>query len=121
MSSTNEIKPGQIYVIKRDGSRVEFDGQKIEKAIEKVFIEVDGEALAQSFEIQQEIKALAQSVENTIRGRMGGSGVTHIEDIQDQVELNLMRQSRLHIAKAYVLYRSKRNEERSKEVTLTQD
>ena len=121
MSSTNEIKPGQIYVIKRDGSRVEFDGGKIEKAIEKVFIEVDGVTLAQSFEIQQEIKTLAQSVEKTISGRLSGSGVTYIEDIQDQVELHLMRQSRLHIAKAYVLYRSKRNDERAQSVTLTQD
>ena len=121
MSSVNDIQPGQIYVIKRDGSRVEFDGSKIEKAIEKVFIEVDGADIAKSPEIQNEIQTLSKSVEGTVRGRLSGSGIAYIEDIQDQVELHLMRQSRLHIAKAYVLYRSKRNQERSLSVNLTQE
>jgi ribonucleoside-diphosphate reductase alpha chain len=55
-----------------------------------------------------------------LRSRPNG-GTFHIEDIQDQVELALMRSGEHNVARAYVLYREKRNQERATQQGITQE
>ncbi len=103
---------GEIRVIKRDGNVVAFDGNKIVAAITKAFIAVEGSAYVTASSIRDQIQDLAQAVtERIARGNPDG-GTVDIEDIQDQVELALMRGEFHRIARAYVIYREQRAAER---------
>ena len=109
------IAPGQMRVIKRNGSVVSYDAEKIAIAITKAFLAVEGGAAAASTRIHNEVNELANAVTNTFNRRMPSGGTLHIEEIQDQVELELMRSGEQKVARAYVLYREERKQLRQQE------
>ena len=109
------IAPGQMRVIKRNGSVVSYDAEKIAIAITKAFLAVEGGAAAASTRIHNEVNQLANSVTTTFTRRMPSGGTLHIEEIQDQVELELMRSGEQKVARTYVLYREERKQLRQKE------
>ena len=102
------IAPGQMRVIKRNGSVVSYDAEKIAIAITKAFLAVEGGAAAASTRIHNEVNELANAITITFSRRMPSGGTLHIEEIQDQVELELMRTGEQKVARAYVLYREER-------------
>ena len=105
--------PGQLRVIKRNGKVVTFDLSKIEVAVTKAFLAVEGGQAAGSSRVHETVRELAQQIWTVLQRRNPSGGTVHIEDIQDQVELALMRSGEQKVARAYVLYREKRAEERA--------
>ncbi len=106
------ITPGQMRVIKRNGSVVTYDQEKIAIAITKAFLAVEGGAAAASTRIHNKVNELANVVTMTFSRRMPSGGTLHIEEIQDQVELALMRSEERTVARSYVLYREERTKAR---------
>lgn len=100
--------PGQIQVIKRTGDVAAFDAEKISVAIGKAFLAVEGQQSADSSRIHDRITQLTEMVLNTFTRRLPSGGTIHIEEIQDQVELALMRTGEHKVARAYVIYREQR-------------
>ncbi len=109
------VAPGQIRVIKRNGTVVPYDNSKISIAITKAFLAVEGGTAAASSRIHETVAGLTERVSATFKRRMPSGGTIHIEDIQDQVELELMRSSEQKIARSYVLYREERARARAEE------
>jgi ribonucleoside-diphosphate reductase alpha chain len=100
-------------VIRRNGSVVGFEPSKIAIAMTKAFLAVNGGQGAASARVRELVESLTdQAVSALVRNRPNG-GTFHIEDIQDQVELALMRSGEHDVARAYVLYREKRAQERA--------
>ena len=118
---TSAVEPGTLRVIKRNGSVVDFDRSKIEVAITKAFLAVHTSAAAASSSVQQKVAQLSQNVYDTFSSRMPSGGTIHIEEIQDQVELALMRSEELKVARAYVLYRAERTKLRQEESIVSQE
>ncbi len=118
---TSAVEPGTLRVIKRNGSVVDFDRSKIEVAITKAFLAVHTSAAAASSSVQQKVAHLSQNVYDTFSSRMPSGGTIHIEEIQDQVELALMRSEELKVARAYVLYRAERTKLRQEESSISQE
>ena len=81
------IAPGKMRVIKRNGSVVSYEAEKIAIAITKAFLAVEGGAAAASTRIHNQVNELANSVTKTFQRRMPSGGTLHIEEIQEQVEL----------------------------------
>ncbi|MEE2821192.1 MAG: ribonucleoside-diphosphate reductase subunit alpha [Pseudomonadota bacterium] len=108
--------PGEIRVMKRNGAVVGFDATKIVVAMSKAFLAVEGNTAAASNRIHETVERLTVQVVDTFRRRMPSGGIVHIEDIQDQVELCLMRNGEHRIARDYVLYREERKRIRSETV-----
>lgn len=103
-------------IIRRNGAVVPFEPNKIAIAMMKAFLAVHGTQGAASASVRETVDALTQGVIRAmVRSRPGG-GTFHIEDVQDQVELGLMRGGHHEIARAYVLYRERRTQERSRQV-----
>ena len=102
-------------IIRRNGAVVAFEPSKISIALTKAFIAVNGGQAAASARIRDLVENLTGNVVNALIRRQPEGGTFHIEDIQDQVELALMRSGEHEVARAYVLYREKRNEERAKQ------
>ena len=108
--------PGQHHVIRRNGKITGFDASKINVAITKAFLAVEGSTAAASSRIHEVTEELARQVSDSLfRRAQGGTVTVHIEDIQDQVELALMRNGHHKVARAYVLYREERSRERAAE------
>jgi ribonucleoside-diphosphate reductase alpha chain len=105
--------PGQLRVIKRNGTVVPFEDSKISVAITKAFLAVEGGTAAASSRIHETVAKLTEQVIATFQRRMPSGGTIHIEDIQDQVELALMRAGEHKIARDYVIYRESRAQERA--------
>ena len=102
-------------IIRRNGAVVPFEPNKIAIAMMKAFLAVHGTQGAASASVRETVDVLTQGVIRAlVRSRPGG-GTFHIEDVQDQVELGLMRGGHHEIARAYVLYRERRSQERSKQ------
>lgn len=97
--------PGQLRVIKRNGTVVPFDASKIAIAMTKAFLAVEGGTAAASTRVHETVNNLTQQITATFMRRMPSGGTIHIEEIQDQVELILMRSGEHKIARDYVLYR----------------
>jgi len=97
--------PGQIRVIKRNGTVVPYDDSKISVAVTKAFLAVEGGTAAASSRIHEQVGELVAQISATFQRRMPSGGTIHIEEIQDQVELALMRAGEHKIARDYVLYR----------------
>ena len=114
-TKTPVIRPGQMRVIKRNGSVVPYDEEKIAIAITKAFLAVEGGAAAASTRIHKKVNELANAVTKTLFRRSPTGGTVHIEEIQDQVELELMRSEERTVARSYVLYREERTKKRNKE------
>ena len=112
------VSPGQLRIIKRNGSVVDFDGSKIEIAITKAFLAVHTSAAAASSSVHSRVSALSNQVEDIFRKRMPSGGTIHIEEIQDQVELALMRSEEHKVAREYVLYRAERANQRAIETHI---
>ncbi|WP_018863994.1 ribonucleoside-diphosphate reductase subunit alpha [Thioalkalivibrio sp. ARh3] len=108
--------PGQHQVIRRNGKVTGFDASKIEVAVTKAFLAVEGGNAAASRRIHDISKEVAGQVVDSLFRRAGTQGMTvHIEDIQDQVELALMRGGHHKVARAYVIYREQQAQKRAAE------
>ncbi|RZJ49892.1 MAG: ribonucleoside-diphosphate reductase subunit alpha, partial [Acidovorax sp.] len=102
-------------IIRRNGAVVPFEPQKIAVAMMKAFLAVHGTQGAASASVREVVDTLTQNVVRAlVRSRPAG-GTFHIEDVQDQVELGLMRGEHHEIARAYVLYRERRTQERARQ------
>ncbi len=108
--------PGQFHVIRRNGKVTHFDASKISVAMTKAFLAVEGGSAATSSRIRDRVQELTDQVVAALTRRMPSGGTVHIEDIQDQVELALMRGGEHKVARSYVLYREERARERAKKV-----
>ena len=106
---------GHYRVIRRNGKVTSFDLSKISVAMTKAFINVEGGTAAASTRIHRQVDELSQQVLSALTRRLPDGGTVHIEDIQDQVELALMRAGEQKIARAYVIYREERARERQAE------
>ncbi len=100
-------------VIRRNGAVVPFETSKIQVAMTKAFLAVEGSTGAASARVRDQVLRLTQQVVEALTRRQPGGGTFHIEDIQDQVELALMRAGEHEVARAYVLYREERARERA--------
>src|SRR5438034_5080133 len=105
----------QYKVIRRNGAVVSFEPSKIAIAVTKAFLAVNGGQSAASSRVRELTAHLTDSVVNALMKRKPEGGAIHIEEIQDQVELALMRGGEHEVARAYVLYREKRAQERAHE------
>lgn len=111
LSATSALAHYQI--IRRNGAVVPFEPSKIAVALMKAFLAVHGAQGAASASVRETVDGLTQAVVRALTRSRPGGGTFHIEDVQDQVELGLMRGGHHEVARAYVLYRAKRAEERA--------
>src|SRR3954451_24777625 len=102
-------------VIRRNGAVVGFEPGKISVAMTKAFLAVNGAQGAASARIREVVVHLTDAVCGALMRRQPQGGTFHIEDIQDQVELALMRSGEHDVARAYVLYREERARARAQE------
>src|SRR6185369_5805717 len=107
----------QHRLIRRNGAVVAFEPSKISVAMTKAFLAVEGGQGAASARIRELVSGLTDAVVGSLVRRQPGGGTFHIEEVQDQVELALMRSGAHEVARAYVLYRQKRAEARASEAT----
>jgi ribonucleoside-diphosphate reductase alpha chain len=101
-------------IIRRNGAVVAFEPNKIAVALMKAFLAVHGTQGAASASVRETVDGLTESVVRALLRSRAGGGSFHIEDVQDQVELGLMRGGHHEVARAYVLYRERRTQERAK-------
>ena len=120
-SSPSSTSFDQYKVIRRNGSVVPFEPAKIAIAMTKAFIAVNGGQGAASARVREQVEQLTGNVVAALLRRQPHGGTLHIEDIQDQVELSLMRSGAHDVARSYVLYREERARERSKAKKATQE
>ena len=111
--------PGKLRVIKRNGTVVPFEASKISVAITKAFLAVEGGTAAASSRIHETVAKLTEVVMATFQRRMPSGGTIHIEDVQDQVELSLMRSGEHKIARDYVIYREQQSQKRAAKIALS--
>ncbi|MBC7501294.1 MAG: ribonucleoside-diphosphate reductase subunit alpha [Herminiimonas sp.] len=109
------VSLGDYRIIRRNGAVVPFEPSKIAIAVTKAFLAVNGGQGAASARVRELVEQLTSSVVAALVRRQPAGGTFHIEDIQDQVELSLMRSGEHDVARAYVLYRAKRMEERAQQ------
>jgi ribonucleoside-diphosphate reductase alpha chain len=102
-------------IIRRNGAVVSFEPNKIAVALMKAFLAVHGTQGAASASVRETVDALTESVVRALLRSRPAGGTFHIEDVQDQAELGLMRSSHHEVARAYVLYRERRSQERAKQ------
>src|SRR5688572_32905316 len=108
-------------VIRRNGAVVGFEPAKISIAMTKAFLAVNGSQGAASARIRETVAGLPENGVAALLRRHPQGGTFHIEDIQDQVELALMRSGEHDVARAYVLYREERAKARAHEKTARKD
>ena len=108
-----ENTPGVLRVIRRNGNITEYDANRIMVAMKKAFLAVEGNDAIHADRIQKTVEQLTEQInERFMRRFVVEGGVIHIESIQDHVELALMRAGEQKVARAYVLYREARHQER---------
>ena len=114
-ASFSDLAPDHaVYqVIRRNGAVVGFDAGKIALAMTKAFLAVEGSKGADSSRVRDLVSRLTRAVVDALTRRLPDGGTLHIENIQDQVELALMRSGEHDVARAYVLYRERRAAERA--------
>ncbi len=113
-ASPRDPRFAQYKVIRRNGAVVSFQPEKISVALTKAFLAVHGGQGAASARVRDLVAQLTQMAVNALLRREPSGGIFHIEDIQDQVELALMRSGEAEVARSYVLYRNQRTQERTK-------
>ncbi len=101
-------------IIRRNGAVVAFEPNKIAVALMKAFLAVHGTQGAASASVRETVEGLTEAVVRALLRSRPSGGTFHIEDVQDQVELGLMRGGHHEVARAYVLYRERRAQERAK-------
>ena len=104
-----------LRVIRRNGHATHFDDSKIAIAITKAFLAAEGTSGAASGRVREIVAGLTAQVVTALTRRLPGGGTVHIEDIQDQVELALMRNGHHEVARRYVLYREQRAQARAQD------
>ncbi len=104
-------------VIRRNGSLSPWDGSKIAVALTKAFVAVEGAEAMGSPRIHDVVIGLTREITDALSRRADQARALHIEDVQDQVELALMRGGHHKVARAYVLYREARAAERRNAAT----
>jgi len=87
-------------IIRRNGAVVPFEPSKISVAMMKAFLAVHGTQAATSASVRDTVDALTQAVIRALMRSRPAGGTFHIEDVQDQVELGLMRGGHHEIARA---------------------
>src|SRR5215203_6561106 len=102
-------------ILRRNGAVVSFEPNKIAVALMKAFLAVHGTQGAASASVRETVDGLTESVVRALLRSRPGGGTFHIEDVQDQVELGLMRGGHHEVARAYVLYRERRSQERARQ------
>lgn len=102
-------------VVRRDGSASDFDPTKISHAVTRAFLAVEGNEAFQSNRLRDQVEAITEEVVNGLTRHPNGERLLYIEDIQDRVELALMRGEHHKVARAYVLYREERKRVRPKD------
>src|SRR5437879_8034747 len=115
LAASTDPTLSQYKVIRRNGAVVAFEPSKIAIAVTKAFLAVNGGQSAASSRVREPTAHLTDVVVNALMKRKPDGGAIHIEEIQDQVELALMRGGEHEVARAYVLYREKRAQERAQE------
>ena len=110
--------PAGFQVIRRSGDLSPFDQNKISNAITKAFIAVEGTTATGSRRIHDAVEELTTQIVVALSRRADKARALHIEDIQDQVELALMRSGEHKVARAYVLYRAERAEQRRQRASI---
>jgi len=110
-----QIRYSEFKIIRRNGAVVGFEPSKISVAMTKAFIAVNGGQGAASARVRELVAKLTDTVVGALLRRQPNGGTFHIEDIQDQAELALMRSGEHEVARAYVLYREQRTQERAKQ------
>jgi ribonucleoside-diphosphate reductase alpha chain len=113
--SSRESQYSQYKIIRRNGSVAGFEPNKISIAMTKAFIAVNGGPGVASARVREVVARLTDDVVNALMRRQPAGGTFHIEDIQDQVELALMRSGEHDVARSYVLYREDRARKRAKQ------
>lgn len=108
------IEPGELRVIRRDGTTIPYDRNRITVAIKKAFMAVKGDNFLDSEYMHKTADQLSDEITERFNSHWPSGGTIHIESIQDQVELALMRRGEQQIARSYVLYREDRRKEREK-------
>ncbi len=116
-SSASSARAGEpaYQIIRRNGSVTPFDPSKIAVALTKAFLAVEGGSAAASRRVHDIVADLTEQVVGNLTRRVDTGRTFHIEDVQDQVELALMRSEHHKVARAYVLYREDRTRERAAE------
>ena len=112
-TATSSSALAQYQIIRRNGAVVSFEPSKIAVAMMKAFLAVHGTQGAASASVRETVDELTGAVVKALMRSRPGGGTFHIEDVQDQVELGLMRSSHHEVARAYVLYRERRTQERA--------
>ncbi len=107
-----------MQVIKRNGDAVSFDASKIAVAMTKAFLAVEGQQASGSSRVKSTVDEITRELVNRINRRLPSGGSIHIEDIQDLVELGLMRHGHQKVARAYVLYREEHKRARDQEAAI---
>ncbi len=108
-NAVSYVNSNAFKVVRRNGQVTQFNAQKIETAMTKAFFDVEGQGAADSARIHERVKTLTKTVETCLFRRIPEGGIIHIEDIQDQVELALMRKGEQKVARSYVIYREERS------------
>ena len=111
----NITAPGKLRIIKRNGKVVPFEEDKIKVAVTKAFLANESGNAAASERIHRKVEEITAEVQEIFKRRMPSGGTLHIEEIQDQVELQLMRNEEYVVARKYILYREERAAERTKD------
>ncbi len=120
-TSPTEQQESAVYkVVRRNGKVTPFDRSKIEVALTKAFLGVEGGVAAASSRIHDTVRKMSVEVNDNLFRRMPDGGIVHIEDIQDQVELALMRSGERKVARAYVIYREERSQARAEKAESTE-
>ena len=114
-STAPESALAHYQIIRRNGAVVPFEPNKIAIALMKAFLAVHGTQGAASASVRETVEALTQQVTRALMRSRPSGGTFHIEDVQDHVELGLMRGGHHEIARAYVLYREQRSQERARQ------
>ncbi|MDO8954550.1 MAG: ribonucleoside-diphosphate reductase subunit alpha [Gammaproteobacteria bacterium] len=110
-----------LKIIKRNGKVVSFDPSKITIAITRAFLAVEGGHAAESARVHEQVQIMTKQILDTFQRRLPEGGTLHIEDIQDQVELTMMRSGEHKVARAYVLYREERRQQRDNNADLASE
>lgn len=109
------LQPGTLDVIRRKGHvppTTPYDQEKIYAAVAKAIIAVEGKEVIGSVRVHNLAESVAQQITARLMLNIHNSSLISIEDVQDQVELTLMRAGEQKIARAYVLYREERRKAR---------
>ncbi len=119
VATTAAAQAASVYtgyqIIRRNGAVVAFEPNKIAVALMKAFLAVHGTQGAASASVRETVERLTEVVVRALLRSRPGGGTFHIEDVQDNVELGLMRSGHHEVARAYVLYRERRTQERARQ------